>query len=122
MSMLTYDKKMTPTRVKAKENHGVNIDRLLNHSAARIQPPQPMYLDLTNLPGSKVEAAYRLLDIRDAHDAKLISAILKLPPEQANKAINDLRLSLNANDKTNAKKAEPAGPTPKTTLPPEPAK
>lgn len=104
MSSVTYLKKMTPTRVKAKENLGVNIDRLLNHSAARIMPPQPLYADLTNLPESRGEAAHRLLDLTNSiKDPDLLTAILRLPPEQAFQAISKLRgPAPNANDPTNA--------------------
>lgn len=115
MSQLkSYDKELTPLRVKTKERGDVNIDTLVKHGAARIQQPTPVYLDLTDLPRSRGEAAARLNDLVQPHDTEFVKALLNLPPDQALQLIQSLRPpASNANDKTNAKEQGPtASPTP----------
>lgn len=100
----TYEKEMTPTRVKSKERGDVDINRLVQHGPGRIQPAQPIYADLTDLPVSRGEAAHRLLEIeKSSAHVELLKALLTLPPDQANNFLSTLRPPApNANDKTNA--------------------
>lgn len=122
MSMIkSYDKVLTPSRVKAKEREDVNIDRLVKHGIGRIIPPVPTYADLTEVPSSRGEAAHLLLETLSGIDPDLSAAILKLPPAQALQAIQSIRPpASNANDKTTAKEQDPSKtPAPAGT---EPAK
>lgn len=108
MSMLTYDKEMTATKVKSKERGDVDITRLVKHGAARILPPAPLYADLTQLPASRGEAAALLMHITRGYAPDFIKQLLRLPPAQALQALNNIRPpASNVNDKTNTKEQGP---------------
>jgi len=126
MSQLTnYDKKLTPTRVKAKERGDVDLDRLLKHGAARILPATPQYADLSDLPRSRGEAADNILrtinSIPDINP-EFVSGLLKLPPDQALHTLQSMRPPAPKRDEKN--NAKPAGSAPLETPAknPEPAK
>jgi len=114
----TYEKKMTPGRVKAKERGDVNIDLLVKHGAARILPPAPVYADLTDLPRSRGEAAQQLNALTRDQDPEFVSALLRMGPAQAFSYLEGLRPPATKRDeKNNANEAGSAIPSKQTSAP-----
>jgi len=114
-----YLKKMTPTFVKTKERADVDINRLVKHGAGRISVPAPTYADLTEIPASRGEAAALISQIRLSYP-ELIPALLRLPPQEAYKALEQLQAQAsNANDQTNAKEQALEKPQTKKEEPPK---
>jgi len=109
MSMVTYLKEMTPCRVKTKERGDVDITRLVQHGAARLQAPVPVYADLSDLPASRGEAIQRLNELTSKADPAFVASLLALPPAQALAHLQSMRPPLKRDEQNNAK---PEGPAP----------
>lgn len=122
MSIIKYEKEMTPCRVKTKERGDVDLTRLVKHGAAsRIVPAMPIYADLTDLPRSRGEAAQRQLELLANQNPEFVSALLKLPPAQALQHLMAMRPPApNTNDKTNVIQQGPLSPKTPPNGPPAP--
>jgi len=95
MSMISaYEKEMTPTKVKAKERHDVDIDKLVKFGAVGLACPKPTFADLTQIPSSRGEAMIRLREIMSDYtqrDPEAVAQLMKLPLEQALEFINAIK-------------------------------
>jgi len=117
MSMLPFwDKELTPCRVKAQERHDVDITKLVQHGAHRINPQQPVYADLTDIPRDRGEARREILDLANRINRDdLLEALFTMPQPQAFAYIKHLRAqATKRNEPNDAKRAGSA-----TTPPPE---
>jgi len=107
----SYTKEMTPCRVKAKERQDVDIDKLVKFGAAAVNPPRPVYADLTDLPQTRGEAVSRIMNLTSGVKPEFVSALLQLGPEQAFEHLKQMEASV-PREKTSAKTRVPAATSP----------
>jgi len=114
MSMIkSYDKEMTPCRVKTKERQDVDLEKLVKFGAAKVIPPTPVYADLTKVPSSRGEALQKLGSIMDGLKAvhpDALEKLLRLPLPQALEFINSLRAPASKGDDPTTPNGQAAQP------------